>query len=141
MKRAIAAGLAAIVLGASGCATTPEPCTSEWVSWKTERLIADFVREHPKAFNDARNASSLLAGADTDASSNVTMMVLTAAGLVTLAADFMGDVWPEVDEALSQCSTSPRAAQLFASILRDQGIDERAAQAVERLGLLLDRRS
>lgn len=140
MKRA-AAALAAIVLGASGCATTPEPCTSEWVSWKTERLIADFVREHPRAFNDARNASAPLAAADRDEKGNISMMVLTAAGLVTLAADFMSDLWPEVDDALSQCATSPRAAQLFADILRDQGVDERAAQAAEQLGLLLDRRT
>ena len=33
-----------------------------------------------------------------------------------------------------------RAAQLFASILREQGVDERATKAIEDMGLLLDRR-
>jgi hypothetical protein len=53
----------------------------------------------------------------------------------------MSDLWPEVRDALSQCDTAPQAAQLFASMLREQGVDERAARAVEDLGLLLDRRN
>ena len=146
MKRAIAASLAALFIGAGplaagGCASMPEPCTSEWVRWKTDRFVADFVNDHREEFGEARNASGLLAGADLSQSGNIPMFILGAAGLVTLASDFMNDLWPEVGDALSECDTAPRAAQLFASILRDQGVDERAAQAVEKLGLLLDRRS
>ncbi len=147
MKRVIAAGFAALLmggssLGVSGCASMPEPCTSEWVHWKTERFISEFVRDHQKQFGDARAASALFAkpGAS-DNSSGIPTLILTAAGVITLAADFMSDLWPEVRDALSECDTAPRAAQLFASILRDQGVDERAARSVEELGLLLDRRN
>jgi hypothetical protein len=147
MKRAVIAGLAALLMGGgamsvSGCATTPEPCTSEWVHWKTERFVADFVRGHAKQFNDARNATAMFSGAGgINTSAGIPAMILTAAGVITLATDFMSDLWPEVSDALSQCDTAPRAAQLFASILREQGVDERAARAVEDMGLLLDRRS
>lgn len=126
----------------AGCASMPEPCTSEWVHWKTERFIGEFVRTHQKQFADARNSAVLFSGVGgADAPGNLPLLVLTAAGVITLATDFMSDLWPEVSEALSQCDTSPRAAQLFASILREQGVNERAAKAVEDLGLLLDSRS
>ncbi len=126
----------------SGCASMPEPCTAEWVHWKTERFVADFVRGHQKQFADARNSAAMFSSiGGPDTSGNIPILVLTAAGVITLATDFMSDLWPEVSDALSQCDTSPRAAQLFASILREQGVDERAARAVEDLGLLLDRRS
>ncbi len=142
MKRAIAAGLAALVLGSSGCASMPEPCTSEWIDWKTERFISDFVRGHEKEFRDARNSAAMFSGVGgIDTSKNIPMVVLAAAGMISLASDFMSDLWPEVSDAVSECDTAPRAAQLFASILRRQGVDERAAKAVEDLGLLLDRRS
>jgi hypothetical protein len=142
MKRTIAASLAALVLGASGCASMPEPCTSEWVHWKTERFVAEFVRDHQKEFGDARNSAAMFSGVGgIDTSGGIPMMILAAAGVIGLASDFMSDLWPEVSDAMSECDTAPRAAQLFASILRDQGVDERAAKAVEDLGLLLDRRS
>lgn len=142
MKRTVIAGLAMIALTGAGCASMPEPCTSEWVHWKTDRFVSDFVRNHQKQFADARNSAALFAGVGgLDTSGGIPMMVLAAAGVVTLASDFMNDLWPEVRDAVSQCDTAPRATQLFASILREQGVDERAAKAVEDLGLLLDRRS
>ena len=141
MKRVIAAGLAATVLGAAGCATTPEPCTSEWVHWKTERFVADFVKGHQKEFSNARNATAMFSGVGgIDTSGGIPMLILTAAGVASLASDFMNDLWPEFRDAVSECDTAPRAAQLFASILREQGVDDRAAKAIEDLGLLLDRR-
>ena len=147
MKRINATGFVALLMGGSslvvsGCASMPEPCTSEWVHWKTERFIGEFVRDHQKQFGDARNASAMFAKAGAgDPSSGIPTLILTAAGVITLATDFMSDLWPEVSDALSQCDTAPRAAQVFASILREHGVDERAAQAVDELGLLLDRRN
>lgn len=140
MKRVIAAGLLTTIL-AAGCATTPEPCTSEWVHWKTERFVARFVNDHQKEFRDARNSAALFAGVGgLDTSGGIPTMILAAGGMLSLASDFMTDLWPEVRDAVSECDTAPRATQLFASILREQGVDERAAKAVEDLGLLLDKR-
>lgn len=142
MKLIIATALAALTLTASGCATTPEPCTSEWVHWKTERFVAAFVNSHQKEFQDARNSALLFSGmGGIDTSGGIPMMILSAGGVLSLASDFMNDLWPEVRGAVSECDTAPRAAQLFSSILREQGVDERAAKAIEDLGMLLDRRS
>ncbi|MEQ1609754.1 MAG: hypothetical protein ABL956_12410 [Hyphomonadaceae bacterium] len=141
MKRTIPASLVALALSASGCATTPEPCTSEWVHWKTDRFVSEFVRDHQKEFGNARSSAALLSGsAGIDTSAGIPTMILAAAGMLTLASDFMEDLWPDVRDAMSECDTAPKATQLFASILREQGVDERAAKAVEDLGLLLDRR-
>lgn len=124
----------------ASCATTPEPCTSEWVHWKTERFVAQFVRDHQKEFTDARNSSAIFSGmGGLDTSGSIPTMLLAAGGMLTLASDFMNDLWPEVRDAVSECDTAPRAAQLFASILREQGVNERAAKAVDDLGMLLDR--
>ena len=59
MKRAIAVSLAALLIGAGplaagGCASMPEPCTSEWVDWKTERFIGAFVHDHQEAVRRPR---------------------------------------------------------------------------------------
>lgn len=124
----------------ASCATTPEPCTSEWVHWKTDRFIAQFVKEHQKEFTDARNSSVIFSGmGGLDTSGGIPMMLLAAGGMLTLASDFMNDLWPELRDAVSECDTAPRATQLFASILREQGVNERAVKAVEDLGMLLDR--
>ena len=126
----------------ASCATTPKPCTSEWVHWKTERFVTRFVKDHQKEFTDARNSSAIFSGmGGLDTSGGIPMMLLAAGGMLTLASDFMNDLWPELRDAVSECDTAPRASQLFASILREQGVDERAAKAVENLGMLLDRQS
>lgn len=139
--RVAALALACLPVMAS-CASAPKPCTSEWVHWKTERFVSKFVEDHQKEFADARNSSVLFAGmGGIDTSGGIPMMLLAAGGMLTLASDFMNDLWPELRDAVSECDTSPRATQLFASILRDQGVDERAAKAVEDLGMLLDRQS
>lgn len=135
-------GLAALALaGLASCATTPKPCTSEWVHWKTEKFVTRFVKDHQKEFTDARNTSAMFSGmGGLDTSQGIPMMLLSVGGVLTLASDFMNDLWPEVRNAVSECDTAPQAAQLFASILREQGVNERAAKAVEDLGMLLDRR-
>jgi hypothetical protein len=146
MAHHIRTRLAALALAClpvlASCASTPKPCTSEWVHWKTERFISRFVKDHQKEFADARNSSVIFSGmGGIDTSAGIPMMLLAAGGMLTLASDFMNDLYPELRDAVSECDTAPRASQLFASILRDQGVDERAAKAVEDLGMLLDRRS
>lgn len=141
VRTRLAALVLACVPALSACATTPEPCTSEWVHWKTERFVAAFVRDHQKEFQDARNSALMFQGmGGIDTSAGIPMIILAAGGVISLASDFMNDLWPEVRDAVSECDTAPRAAQLFSSILREQGVDERAAKAIEDLGMLLDRR-
>ncbi len=114
MKRVIAAGFAALLvggssLGVSGCASMPEPCTSEWVHWKTERFISEFVHDHRSSSATPAPHPPCLRSPAAPATSN-SSGILTP--ILTAAADHAGhglralDLWPEVRDALSQCDTA-----------------------------------
>jgi hypothetical protein len=66
------------------------------------------------------------------------MLVLTAIGALQLAVDFADDAWPEITDAVSECSSAPDASRLFADMLRREGVDDRAVRAIEDLGGLMD---
>ena len=66
------------------------------------------------------------------------MMVLTAIGAVQLVLDFANDAWPEITDAVGECSSAPDASRLFADMLRREGVDDRAVRAIENLGNLMD---
>ena len=54
------------------------------------------------------------------------------------AVDFADDAWPEITDAVSECSSAPDASRLFADMLRREGVDDRAVRAIEDLGGLMD---
>ena len=63
MLKWIAASLSLSLLTA--CASLePEPCTAEWVEWKTERVFSDFTRAHRSDLNQLRSFSETLADGD-----------------------------------------------------------------------------
>ena len=135
--------LAAAILMAplmSACATAPEPCTAEWFDWKTERILGEFVYDHRRQINDLRDQASFVLGAHGSSqtlSPNLTM-VLTAIGALQLVADFADDAWPDITDAVAECSSAPDASRLFADMLRREGVDDRAVRAIEDLGGLMD---
>ncbi|OYX49831.1 MAG: hypothetical protein B7Y90_06120 [Alphaproteobacteria bacterium 32-64-14] len=139
MMKSIAAGMMALPLMA-GCATAPQPCTSEWVDWKTQRIIGQFVAGHGKQIGELRDIAPIMfgpAGGLQDIAPNA-MMVLTAIGALDLVLEFANDAWPQITDAVAECAADPNAAYLFANMLRDQGVDERAVAAIERLGNIVD---
>ena len=124
----------------SACATAPEPCTAEWVDWKTERIIGQFVVDHRKEIGELRDVAPIMFGPEggLEDIAPTSMMVLTAIGALDLALDFANDAWPEISDAVSECATSPNASKLFGEMLRREGVDERAIKAIERVGDLMD---
>lgn len=124
----------------SGCATAPEPCTAEWVDWKTERIIGQFVIDHRKEIGELRDVAPIMFGPEggLEDIAPTSMMVLTAIGALDLVLDFANDAWPEISDAVSECATSPNASKLFGDMLRREGVDERAIKAIERVGDLMD---
>lgn len=139
MFRSMLAALAALPI-LSGCNTMPEPCTAEWFDWKTERIVADFVQDHRREINDLRAQAPLMFGPEggLEEIAPTSMMVLTAIGAVQLVLDFANDAWPEITEAVGECSSAPDASRLFADMLRREGVDDRAVRAIENLGNLMD---
>lgn len=140
MIRSVAAACVAVPLLASCATFEPEPCTAKWFDWKTERIIGQFVYDHGKQIDDLRRSAPALMEAQ-GALGNfkpTSLMVLTALGAMQLTVDFMQDAWPEVDHAIGQCATAPRASHFFADMLRRENVDERAVRAIEDLGNLVD---
>jgi len=138
MKSIAAAMLALPVL--ASCATTPQPCTSEWVDWKTERIIGEFVVDHRDQIGKLREIAPVMFGPEGGLQdiAPTSMLVLTAIGALDLVLEFGSDAWPQITDAVAECAAEPDAAYLFAGMLRDQGVDERAVQAIERLGNIVD---
>lgn len=124
----------------SACATAPEPCTAEWVDWKTERIIGQFVIEHRDEIGKLRDIAPIMFGPEggLEDVAPTSMMVLTAIGALDLVLDFASDAWPQISDAVSECATSPNAPRFFGDMLRREGVDERAIQAIERVGNLMD---
>ena len=138
MKSIAAAMLALPVL--ASCATTPQPCTSEWVDWKTERIIGEFVVDHRDQIGKLREIAPVMFGPEGGLQdiAPTSMLVLTAIGALDLVLELGSDAWPQITDAVAECAAEPDAAYLFAGMLRDQGVDERAVQAIERLGNIVD---
>lgn len=141
MIRSFAAALVALPILSSCASFEPEPCTARWFDWKTERILGQFVYDHRKQIDDLRNVSPTMFGPEggLEKIAPSSLLVLTAIGALQLAVDFGQDTWPEIDHAIGQCSTAPKATHFFADMLRREGVDDRAVRAVEDLGHLMDR--
>lgn len=131
----------AVMLLAASCASTPKPCTAEWFDWKTDRYFDDFARD-----NRADIADLLIAARDLNrdggkATDNLGAKVIAGAKAIALAGKFLSGTVPEIKSAVSECGAAPKATQLFASLLRREGFDEKTVRAVEDLGVILDRDS
>lgn len=139
MFRSLAAALLMLPV-ISACTTTPEPCTAEWIDWKTERILGQFVYDHRKQIDDLREQAPRMFGPEGDLEriAPTSLLVLTAIGALQLVVDFADDAWPEVADAVSECSSPPDASRLFADMLRREGVDDRAVHAIEDLGGLVD---
>ena len=141
MIRSFAAALLALPVLAS-CNTMPEPCTSEWFDWKTERILGNFAYEHRDEIGRLRDVAPTMFGPEggLEQIAPTSMLVLTAIGALQLGLDFAQDAWPEIKSAVSECSAPPQAARLFGDMLRREGVDERAVRAIEDLGVVVDSR-
>lgn len=125
-------------LGLVSCATTPKPCTPEWVDWKTTRLLDEFATNHSQQIDSLRQVTAgfQVGKIPRPMESGI---ALVQAGL--LGAQFLTDAAPEVNSVLDQCPTSTTRAKLIADMLRRRGFSEGAAKWVEDLGAQLDKKS
>jgi hypothetical protein len=130
--------LAIPALFLTACVTQPEPCTAEWFDWKTSRFFDEFVHDHREDIVDLRRITASL-NTDDRSLGNIATLASAAGKAISLGSDFLNDTVPAINSAVSQCGTTPKATQLFASLLRREGFDERSVKAIEDLGVLLDR--
>jgi hypothetical protein len=111
----------------------PEPCTSEWVEWKTERVLTNFARSNYSEINRLRKFSQTLEGGNVGP-----LTALKIPGMIEdfkeLAEGFERKVRPELNLAVDQCSDPQKLIPAFTGFLRKEGVGEDVLEWVEVLG-------
>lgn len=125
------AGFAVAAAALSACVTQPEPCTPEWVEWKTDQVLGRFASSNMDTIQALRRVSG-------DIENPGPLMMIQLATLADdftdLARDFDRIILPELNDAVAQCSQSQNFMPAFASFLRDEGVGEDAIVWIEALG-------
>ncbi len=120
-----AALIAATALGA--CATSPEPCTTEWVEYRTDRILKRFAGENRGLVSDLRQL--IRADGDVDPVQAI-LLAAKADDLRRFANSFDKIVIPELQSAVGQCGNNPDFIPAFTEFLRREGVPETALQWV-----------
>ena len=131
--RTVAASL--ILIGVTACATTPEPCTPEWVEWKSEKVLKRFAVANYRAVNRLKDFSENL---EADDIGPLTAFQIPAMieDFKELASEFEKRVLPELNAAIEQCGEPRRLIPAFTAFLRDEGVGEDVLEWVELIGTL-----
>ena len=130
--------LAISVVPLAGCATTPKPCTQEWVDYKTDRILRKFASENRVIINDLRR----LTNAEGDLNTFATIQLMSRADdLQRFADSFQTIVLPELQQAVDECGRSEEFVPALTSFLREEGVSEDALEWVAPIiGLMQDMR-
>jgi hypothetical protein len=127
-----------MMLPLSGCMTQPQPCTPEWVEWKTDRVLERYARSNADTMRALRDASE-------DFESGGAIMAVRMATLaddfLALARDFDRIILPELNDAVRQCSEPRNFVPAFSEYLRREGVDDDIIGWVELLGYVAIDRS
>jgi len=127
-------GIGAIAM--AGCASfTPEPCTSDWVKWRTDTITSDFRRDFGGEMRDLAKFSRQLEDPSP-------FVLLQMAGrqkdFETMARSFSDTVMPELRSAVDQCGTPTKFVSAFSGLLAEQGVDGTVLNWVESTAVLIE---
>lgn len=134
-------GLALFALGAlllSGCASLePEPCTPEWVQWKTDDITDGFVQEYRP---ELRELAAFSRGLEDPSPLLLLQMTTRLSDFQVMAEAFRDDIVPELKAAVDQCGSPTGFATAFTRILEEQGVSDTVLDWVEETAIMLERR-
>lgn len=120
--------LAALALASAGaCATQPEPCTAEWVEYRTDRILGRFAMENRGLVNDLRQLTR--ADGKVDPVQSI-LLAAKAEDIQRFARSFETVVVPELNSAIQQCGRHEDFVPAFTQFLRDEGVPEASLQWV-----------
>ena len=125
----------AAIAALAACATQPEPCTPEWVEWKSEKVLNSFAREHYSFIRDLRGLEGQL---DNPGPVTAMRIVGMADDLIDVVGDFRGEVMPELNAAVKECGSVEKLMPTFITFLRKEGVDDDVLQWVESFGALAE---
>ena len=128
--------MAALALLLSGCATIePEPCTSEWVEWRTDQITSQFSRQYRSELLDMRRFAGRL-----ENPSPLVLLEMTnrLQEFRTIATDFSTNIVPELRSAVDQCGTPTEFATAFSGFLENQGMPDTVLSWIEEIAETMD---
>jgi hypothetical protein len=120
---------AALLLTASlgACATAPKPCTTEWIDYRTEKVLRNFAIANRGLVSDLRN----LKRADGDIDPVQALLLASKADdLRKFARNFERIVLPELQSAYDQCGKDAEFVPAFTEFLRREGVSDEALEWV-----------
>lgn len=133
------AAIAVFLLPLAACASMePEPCTAEWIDYKTDKVLRKFASENRGLINDFRN----LARDNGDVDPFIAISLSRKSAQIQKFADsFKTIVLPELDAAMARCGDKPEFVPAFVDFLRDEGVNEEAISwIVPFVGLMTEMR-
>lgn len=133
------AAIAVCLLPLTACATrAPEPCTAEWIDYKTDKVLRQFAMQNRGLINDFRK----LAREDGDVDPFIAMSLARKSSQIqTFADSFKTVILPELDAAVAQCGDTPEFVPAFMDFLRKEGVNEEAITwIVPFVGLMTEMR-
>ena len=131
---AVFSGLAGAAL--TGCASLePEPCTGDWVKWRTDAITRDFRQDYQSEIRDLARFSRQL-----ENPSPLLLLQMSARlkDFESMATQFSQTVMPDLRSAVEQCGTPTRFAGAFSDLLAEQGVDKTVLAWVEDAALLME---
>ena len=127
-----------MIVGAAllaACQTTPEPCTAEWVEWKTEKVLTRFAVNNYSEVKRLRDFSQTL-----EEDNIGPLIALQIPAMIDdfkdLASNFEDAVLPELNAAAALCGGAQELAPAFVAFLRDEGVGEDVLEWVELLTVI-----
>lgn len=120
----------------TSCATLePEPCTSEWVEWRTDQITSQFSRQYRSELLDMKRFAERL-----ENPSPLVLLEMTSRlqEFRTIAADFSTNIVPELRSAVDQCGTPTQFATAFSGFLEDQGMPDSILTWIEEIAATMD---
>ena len=117
----------AVVLGLAplaACATNvPEPCTAEWIDYKTDKILRKFALQNRSLVNDFRKLTR--DGGDVDPFVAISLS-RKSDEIRKFADSFNTVVLPELEAALDECGRHPEFAPALSDFLKEEGVSEEA---------------
>lgn len=124
----------ASLIALSACATMePEPCTSEWVEWKTDRVLTSFARSNYSEIRRLQKFSETLEDGNIGPLTALRIPAMLD-DFKDLASSFESRVLPELNSAVAQCSDPQLFIPAFTGFLRKESVGEDVLEWVELLG-------
>lgn len=136
MRKLLIGAVLATGLSVASCATfEPEPCSGDWVKWRTDQVTRDFRSQYSGEFRDLASFSRQL---ENPSPLLVLQMTSRLKAFESMARDFSGTVMPELRSAVDQCGTPTKFAGAFSDLLREQGVEGQVLDWVTSTAALLE---